>query len=117
MTAVEFIDRTPIENIISVLTNSPKKVIYIGEADLIEKKKHIYISFVKSRNLDIDVLFKTINKNNINSILDVLSDIVENEDNCVFDLTGGSDLVLVAMGMIAQKYQNKKNTNAKIQYK
>ncbi len=35
--------------------------------------------------------------------------IVKNEEHCVFDLTGGEDLALVAMGMIYQKYKSKKN--------
>lgn len=39
--------------------------------------------------------------------MDVLSEIVEAEEQCVFDLTGGDDLVLVAMGIVYQKYSDK----------
>lgn len=56
----------------------------------------------------LDVAFDTepINRNSIDDIISVLSRIVEDEENCVFDLTGGEDLVLVAMGIVFEKYRS-----------
>ena len=107
MTAIEFFDRTPIENVVSSLTTIPDKIIFIGDGKVMRKFDHIYRSFLERRGLSIEIAYRNIKKNDINDIVTVLSEIVEAEDQCVFDLTGGDDLVLVAMGIVYQKYSDK----------
>lgn len=107
MTAIEFYDRTPIENVISSLTTVPDKIIFIGDEKVMRKRMHIYREFLEKRGLSIELACRDINKYNLNDIVDTLSDIVETEDECTFDLTGGEDLVLVAMGIVFQKYSHK----------
>lgn len=107
MTAVEFYDRTPIENVISSLITVPDKIVFIGDSKVMKKFDKVYHSFLNSRGLSIEVAYRNIIKNNLNNIVEVLSDIVETEEQCVFDLTGGEDLVLVAMGIVFQKYSDK----------
>ncbi|MBQ7968401.1 MAG: DUF1887 family protein [Clostridia bacterium] len=107
MTAIEFFDRSPIDNVVSLITIKPDKIIFIGETSVMEKTGRIYESFIESRELNTKVEYLPIIKNNLNNIVAVLSDIVEKEDECVFDLTGGEDLVLVAMGIVSQKYKDK----------
>ena len=107
MTAVEFYDRTPIENVISSLTTVPDKIIFIGDGKVMKKFDSVYRTFLEARGLNIELAYRNIKKNDLNNIVEVLSDIVETEEQCVFDLTGGEDLVLVAMGIVFQKYSDK----------
>ena len=107
MTAIEFYDRTPIENIISSLTTAPDKIIFIGEGKTIKKSDKVISDFLKKKNQEIEIDYRFIKRNNLNNIVEVLSCIVEEEEQCVFDLTGGEDLVLVAMGIVFQKYADK----------
>ena len=107
MTAVEFYDRTPIENIISSLTTMPNKIVFIGDEKVMVKFKPIYKAFLEKRDLKIEIEYRNIKKNDINDIVEVLSDIVQKEDQCIFDLTGGDDLALVAMGIVFQKFLDK----------
>ena len=107
MTAVEFYDRTPIENVISSLTTVPDKIIFIGDGKVMKKFDSVYRTFLEARGLNIELAYRNIKKNDLNNIVEVLSDIVEIEEQCVFDLTGGEDLVLVAMGIVFQKYSDK----------
>ena len=107
MTAVEFYDRTPIENVISSLTTVPDKIIFIGDGKVMKKFDSVYRTFLGARGLNIELAYRNIKKNDLNNIVEVLSDIVEIEEQCVFDLTGGEDLVLVAMGIVFQKYSDK----------
>lgn len=107
MTAVEFYDRTPIENAISSLTTVPDKIIFIGDGKVMKKFDSVYRTFLEARGLNIELAYRNIKKNDLNNIVEVLSDIVETEEQCVFDLTGGEDLVLVAMGIVFQKYSDK----------
>ena len=107
MTAVEFYDRTPIENVISSLTTVPDKIIFIGDGKVMKKFDSVYQTFLEARGLNIELAYRNIKKNDLNNIVEVLSDIVDTEEQCVFDLTGGEDLVLVAMGIVFQKYSDK----------
>lgn len=107
MTAVEFYDRTPIENVISSLTTVPDKIIFVGDGKVMKKFGSVYRTFLEARGLNIELAYRNIKKNDLNNIVEVLSDIVEIEEQCVFDLTGGEDLVLVAMGIVFQKYSDR----------
>ena len=70
--------------------------------------KPIYEKFAQKRELKAEICYRGINKNNLPDIVEVLSEIVEQEDECFFDLTGGEDLVLVAMGIVFERYKHKK---------
>lgn len=106
MTIVEFFDHVSIDNMASCLAMKPQKIIFIGENKIMRAQTEAYRRLACSRNIDVEFSFKTINKNSIEKIISVLTEIVETEDSCVFDLTGGEDLVLVAMGIVFEKYRN-----------
>ena len=108
MTAVEFYDRTPIENVISSLTTKPEKIIFIVSGNHAKKFKKNYERFAELHKIDnIEVDFRKVMANNLDNIVEVLSEIAETEEECFFDLTGGFDLMLVAMGIVKQKYADK----------
>lgn len=108
MTTVEFFDRTPVENIISTLTVVPDKIIFIGDRKLLQENRQAYYGFLAHRGLQTQLEFRNIKRNDLQDIIQVLSRIVETEEDCVFDLTGGEDLVLVAMGVVWERYRHKK---------
>ena len=107
LTAIEFFDRTPVDNIISSLTTVPEKIIFLGDSKEMRKFESVHRSFLKKRNINIQLESCPIRRNNLNDIVGKLSEIVETEDECVFDVTGGEDLALVAMGIVYQKYRDK----------
>ena len=107
MTVIEFFDRTPIENIIGSITVSFNKIIFVGDNRLMSEFKPIYKDFLHNRGILAEVCYRGINKNNLWGIVEVLSEIVEQEEQCFFDLTGGEDLALVAMGIVFERYRHK----------
>lgn len=108
MTVIEFFDKSPIENIISAFTICPEKIIFIGDTKIIGKSLPLYKSFLAEKSLNIEMVAISVNKNNVRDIVNKLSSIVEAEKECVFDLTGGEDLLLVAIGIVFHTYQGKK---------
>lgn len=106
MTVVEFFDGVSIYNMASCLAIKPQKIIFIGENKPMRKQEETYLRFITSHNMNVEFDFRSINKNSVEQIVSVLTDIVEEEENCTFDLTGGEDLVLVAMGIVFEKYRN-----------
>ena len=106
MTIIESFEKAPIENLISVLTSKPKKVIYLGEVSQMKASMIVYEKILKEKGIETEIILKEIQKNNLQNILQVLTEIVETEEECLFDITGGEDLVLLAFGMIYERYKS-----------
>ena len=108
MTYVEFFDKNVAENICTCLSQMPKRVVLIGDKyEQLVKHASRYREVFFKRGFDVEFVCRTVNKNNIKSILEALIDIVDSYDKCVFDVTGGDDLHLVAMGMVWQLKRDK----------
>ena len=108
MTYIEFFDKTLIENICASLTTPPERVILIGDKKkLLESQAERYTEILLKRGFEVDFKYKSVNKNNLQNVLDILSEIVETYDDCVFDLTGGEDMYLVTTGIIFERYKDK----------
>jgi len=108
MTVVEFFDRESIENIVSMLLCSPVKVIFVGHnAKKMYKAKEIYRKLADQRNILVEIEIRGTNRNNLAGIVETLTEIVEKNEMCTFDLSGGEDLFLVAAGIVYDKYPDK----------
>lgn len=108
MTIVESFEKAPIENMVSVLAAKPDKVIFLGDVALMKNPIQVYEKILKDKNIETEIILKGIQKNNLKNILTVLTNLVENEEDLIFDITGGEDLVLMAFGMIYERYKDKK---------
>jgi len=105
MTHIEFFGRVASENVSACLTYVPDRVIYIGDNSKM-MKKHIsyYEKVFADRGVNIEFLVKTVSKNNLDEAIALLSEIVETYDDCVFDVTGGEEMLLLALGSVCEKY-------------
>ena len=72
-----------------------------------EKHAYRYGEVLRSKGFDIEFLYRSVNKNQIQSIIAVLTDIIEEYDNCVFDLTGGDELYLTSVGILFERFKDK----------
>ena len=108
MTCVEFFDKNIAENICTALVCNPDRVIMIGN-DSKKLKKHAgrYKELFSLKGQEIEFLCRPVSKNNLDAIVALLCDIVETYDDLVFDLTGGEDLMLVAVGIVYYYYRDK----------
>lgn len=108
MTYIEFFDKNASENIAACLTLAPERVIYIGDNAKV-MKKHIanYQRVFTKRGHSISFFYKTVSKNNLENVVRLLSEIVETYDDCVFDVTGGEELLNLALGIVYSRYPDK----------
>ena len=108
MTFIEFFEKDAIENICSSLAKAPERVFLIGDKQkLMQKHAERYKAILQARGVEVEFICRAVNKNKIQTIIDALSAIVEEYDDCVFDLTGGEDLYLVATGIVFEKYKDR----------
>lgn len=108
MTYVEFFEKDMLDNICSCLSAPAERVVFIGDnTRKMRKCAQWYETVLSARGIKPEFVFRSINRNDLQVIVDALSSIVEEFRDCVFDLTGGEDLYLVAVGIIFQKYEGK----------
>ncbi len=108
MTYVEFYDEIAVENICASLVQVPERVILVGgdRGDLAvcaERCRRI----LKDRGYEVAFICRSTNRNKLSEIVKTLAWVVESFEDCVFDLTGGEDLFLVAVGIIKERYPEK----------
>lgn len=108
MTIVEFYDKDSAENIAAALICEPDRIVFIGDSEKqMLKSKEIYRSITSERDLDIEFIIRKTSKNNLKEICNDLIDIVNEFDDCIFDLNGGEDLFLVAAGIVHNMFKDR----------
>ena len=108
-TYVEFFDHAAVENICACLAQAPERVVLIGDDEkVLEHHCGRYQKIFDKRGFQgIDFKPQLIEAVTLQSIVEGLSQVVETYENCVFGLTGGDDLYLVAMGIVCERYRDK----------
>ncbi len=101
-TIVELFDTCQIENVIAALRFKPEKIIFVGFKKVMTKKKTEDLHrFFEMKNLNINMEFRVVPRYDYEEIVAVLNEIIDENEDAAFDLTGGKELVLVAMGEIS----------------
>ena len=109
MTIIEFYDKVSLENIAGALLCDADRIILVGDnRNRMERSIKVYEALLRNRGINTVVTQRTLNRNNLQNIVEVLSQIVLSEDDSyVFDLTGGEDLYLVGIGIVMNKYEGR----------
>ncbi len=101
-TIVELFDKCQIENIIACLEYKPEKIVFLGFKEVMTKKKINDLKrFLELRNLDVQIETEVVGRYDYEGIVSKLNTIIDNNEDCYFDLTGGKELVLTAMGEVS----------------
>lgn len=105
MTYIEFFDKTVIENVCACLTAVPERVILIGDKRrLLQEHAERYAEVFEARGCHVEFECRLVNKNDVRSIVAVLTEIVQREKECAIDLTGGEELYLLATGIVYERF-------------
>lgn len=103
-TIIELFDECQIENVVSALAFEPEKIIYIGTKNVMtSKRKKSLENFFRLKKTRVKICYEEVSQYDYNDIKDRLYSILEQNEDCVLDLTGGTELVLVAMGAVCEK--------------
>ncbi len=107
MTIIEFFDENSIENISGALICRPERVVFVGDRRKpIEKSMAVYRDVLEQKRIKTELVYKAVNKNVLTETVKALEDIMVSYENCVFDISGGEELYLVALGVLMERYGN-----------
>ena len=120
ITCIELFDISPVENICIALTGKADRLILFGEKKkFIEKAYTNYRKIIEKRKINTEIEIVSVNSCNLCEITDALEKAVTENSSllkdefdeckiCIIDITGGSDLDLVAAGIIYERYCEKR---------
>ena len=105
----EFLDKEPMDNLVTCLNFKVDKVVYLGFDEDIARFRDRLEKFLSKYCGVKEVAFREVPRYDLLSIFDTLSSEVTREkekgSEVYFDLTGGAHLVLVAFGMLSRQTQ------------
>lgn len=108
MTFVEFFDKAIIENIYACLVEIPDRVIMIGHnKDFMLKHKARYEKFFLDRGHRVEFICHSVSRSNLEKAVELLDEIVTQYEDCVFDITGGENILSVALGVVWERHKGK----------
>ncbi len=101
-TLIELFDSCQFLNILAGIRFQPEKIVFVGYASVMnQQRKESIHKFFKLRNQSVILEFVEIERYAYDSVLETLNTIIDQNTDCCFDLTGGKELALVAIGEIA----------------
>lgn len=115
MTLIACFNNNLADNIAACLRYRPDKLILLGDETEMQKPMERYRKILQGRNLWTYVEPCNIQGKDMNGICATLSRIVRSEKNCVFDLTGGDALVVMAVGAMLTSLDSKERKNVSVQ--
>lgn len=105
-TIIELFDAEPLENIASHLLYPGDKLVYLGYSDTMTPRRTEHLRrFFRARNCSWEPEFIKVDRCSLEDITAKAEEVLLREKDCRFDLTGGSELVLVAMGLLSERHK------------
>ena len=102
-TLIELFDRRPLENILGAEMFRPRRIVYIcpefvaRDAALHRRMRLLF----RRRGLQAELIFFKADMYNADAVLALLRSILERYPDCAMDITGGTDDVLFAAGLLS----------------
>lgn len=108
MVLVEFYDENCIENIACTLQYQPDEVVLIGHSHKrLTAACQVYEQLTAARGMTVRFTCRTVTRNDLSEIVEAIESVLELDRDCVFELTGGDEMYLVAAGVVAGRHREK----------
>ncbi len=104
MTLIELYDKSPLENIIGILSLMPDKVYFVGAHHPMLDHVDRITQVLSARGLTIDIEIHTVDPCDPSSVRKTLTEIIDDEPHCVFDTVGGDERLLIIASELIAKY-------------
>lgn len=100
MTLIECFTQSHIDNIAACLRLRPEKLVMVGNQDEMTEPIKRYRKLLDQRGLHTQIVMRNVRGKDLGDICAVLSRLVREEPECVIDLTGGDEPVIMAIGAV-----------------
>ena len=101
-TMIEFWDEDPMNNVYGVVVCRPDRVLYLAAPGQIPTRQSESLPrFFAGMGIRVEIARREISRGDLAGMLHVLEEILAEEADCCFDLTGGAELSMAALGQLS----------------
>ncbi len=105
-TIVKFFSQEPLENVMAMMKYRPERMLFLGHKDnMLTKQIRDLEQFRDNKCPDVETEFIELPKDELDGAIEMLTLIIREYPGVRFDLTGGSELILIALGCIAARME------------
>ena len=104
MTYVEFFDVASVRNVLTALMDPPERVVLIGNST---KHMHTFINrynrLFADRRIPVEFIPRSVSRSNLDNAVEQIEKIIDEYGPCIFDITGGDEILNMALGVVYTK--------------
>lgn len=115
MTLIECFTDSHIDNIAVCLGLRPEKLLLIGEKEKMRQPAEKYHQLLRQRGLHTRIVLSDVTGKDLAGICDVFRKHLQEEAECVLDLTGGDELVIMAAGAALAQLDSRQRQDIRVQ--
>ena len=115
MTVIECYSRTHIDNLAACLRLKAEKLIMLGDLERMEASVGRYERILRERGLNTEIVLYDAKQKSAFDICALLRKLVQQERECVIDLTGGDETVVLATGAALARLPEDLRENVQVQ--
>ncbi len=104
MTIVEFFDEEALDNAVGALLMRPERLVVLHAKCRCDSFVEALGKILKKRNIKTEIITESVDISSVDTAKVKIEEVVRRFPDCDFDIAGGSDIMLVAIGEIAKKY-------------
>lgn len=105
MTLISFFDEDPVDNIGDLLYFRPARCVFVGPDKVMRRhRKSNLRRFVENRGWNTELIFRSVPAGDLEAAVDELRGLIEAYPDSVFDVTGGTELMITAAGILTGSY-------------
>ena len=98
MTLIELFDGEHMDNIVACLRLQPEEVFFLGDEEQMRPLLQRYRVLLDRKGIQTKISPKDVELNDIQSVTRTLMGILESREDCVIDITGGDERLVMAAG-------------------
>lgn len=115
MTLIECFDRECVHNVLGCLRLKPEKAIFLGDGAQMEGALARLGRFLQSRGIKTALMPYHVRMDRMDDITMVLRNILRKEDDYIIDITGGSEPLLLAVGLVLGEMDKDRRSRIEVQ--
>lgn len=115
MTLIECFDLECVHNVLGCLRLQPEKGIFLGDGEQMEGTLTRLRRFLQSRGIKTRLMPYHVRMDRMDDITMVLRNILRKEDDYIIDITGGSEALILAVGLVLGEMDKDRRSRIEVQ--
>lgn len=115
MVLIECFTSSHVDNIAACLRLRPEKLVMVGDGEAMVQPLNRYKDFLQARGLKTQITPCPVGNKDLGDICALLGKLVRQAEECVIDLTGGDELVIMAVGAMLAGLDKKERQRVRVE--